>query len=283
MTALVEMLTARSPIPEDMDHLPNIQLGKVSIGYKTAEGGGGYTIGGDGETQFGNIQANSLNLTSDIYRAVKNNGRLPLSEIKNTVTDMIAAIRQGSSVLLSFSPLRILDEYTFTHSTNVCILNLAQAMALGVKGEALRDIGVAGLLHDTGKLYVPEEILNKPGKLTDTDWEMIRQHPKRGAEYLLDNPGIPSLAVVVAYEHHMQFDNSGYPQVTKDWRQNMCSQMTTISDFFDAMRTKRIYRDALETKIIADQMVKMSGTALNPVLTKNFLILVEKMIQSSQS
>jgi hypothetical protein len=283
MTALVEMLTARSPIPEDMDHLPNIQLGKVSIGYKTAEGGGGYTIGGDGETQFGNIQANSLNLTSDIYRAVKNNGRLPLSEIKNTVTDMIAAIRQGSSVLLSFSPLRILDEYTFTHSTNVCILNLAQAMALGVKGEALRDIGVAGLLHDTGKLYVPEEILNKPGKLTDTEWEMIRQHPKRGAEYLLDNPGIPSLAVVVAYEHHMQFDNSGYPQVTKDWRQNMCSQMTTISDFFDAMRTKRIYRDALETKIIADQMVKMSGTALNPVLTKNFLILVEKMIQSSQS
>jgi len=81
----------------------------------------------------------------------------------------------------------------------------------------------------------------------------------------------------------MQFDNCGYPQVTKDWRQNMCSQMTTISDFFDAMRTKRIYRDALETKIIADQMVKMSGTALNPVLTKNFLILVEKMIQSSQS
>ena len=283
VTALVELLTARSPIPEDIDYLPNIQLGKVSFGYKTAEGGGGYTIGGDGETQFGNIQANSLNLTSDIYRAVKNNGRLPLSEIKNTVTDMIAAIRQGSSVLLSFSPLRILDEYTFTHSTNVCILNLGQAMALGVKGEALRDIGMAGLLHDTGKLYVPEEILNKPGKLTDTEWEMIRQHPKRGAEYLLDNPGIPSLAVVVAYEHHMQFDNSGYPQVTKDWRQNMCSQMTTISDFFDAMRTKRIYRDALETKIIADQMVKMSGTALNPVLTKNFLILVEKMIQPSQS
>jgi len=283
VTALIEMLTARSPIPEDIDYLPNIQLGKVSFGYKTAEGGGGYTIGDDGETQFGNIQANSLGLTSDIYRAVKNGGRLPLSEIKNTVTDMIAAIRQGSSVLLSFSPLRILDEYTFTHSTNVCILNLAQAMALGVKGEALRDIGVAGLLHDTGKLYVPEEILNKPGKLTDTEWEMIRQHPKRGAEYLLDNPGIPPLAVVVAYEHHMQFDNCGYPQVTKDWRQNMCSQMTTISDFFDAMRTKRIYRDALETKIIADQMVKMSGTALNPVLTKNFLILVEKMIQSSQS
>jgi HD-GYP domain-containing protein (c-di-GMP phosphodiesterase class II) len=277
------MLTARSPLSDDMDYLPNIQLGKVSIGFKAEEGGGGYAIGGAGDTHFGNIQANGLNLTSDIYHAVKNNGKLPLSEIKNTVTEMIAAIRQESAVLLTFSPLRILDEYTFTHSANVCILNLAQAMALGVKGDALRDIGVAALLHDTGKLCVPEEILNKPGKLTDTEWEMIRQHPQRGAEYLLDNSGIPPLAVVVAYEHHMQYDNSGYPQVPKDWRQNICSQMTTISDFFDAMRTKRIYRDALETKIIADQMAKISGTSLNPVLTKNFLILIEKMVQESQS
>jgi HD-GYP domain-containing protein (c-di-GMP phosphodiesterase class II) len=200
-------------------------------------------------------------------------------EIKNLVTDLIAAIRHESSVLLSFSPLRVLDEYTFTHSTNVSILNLAQAMALGIKGEELHEIGVAALLHDTGKLYVPEEVLNKPGKLTDTEWESIRQHPQKGAEYLLENPGIPPLAVVVAYEHHMQYDNSGYPQVSKDWRQNICSQMTAISDFFDAMRTKRIYRDDLETNIIADQMAKMSGTAFNPILTRNFLVLIEQMIR----
>lgn len=283
MTTLIEMLTARSPLPDDMDCLPSIQLGKVSIGYKTEAGGGGYTIGSSGDNHFGSIQTNGLNLTSDIYRAVKNNKKLPLSEIKNSVTNMIAAIRHESSMLLTFSPLRTLDEYTFAHSTNVCILNLAQAMAVGIKGGALRDIGVSALLHDTGKLFVPEEILNKPGKLTDTEWDMIRQHPQRGAEYLLDNPGIPPLAVVVAYEHHMQYDNSGYPQVSKDWRQNICSQMTAISDFFDAMRTKRIYRDALETQNIAEQMVKISGTALNPVLIKNFLILIEKMLQGSQS
>jgi HD-GYP domain-containing protein (c-di-GMP phosphodiesterase class II) len=283
MTTLIETLTSRSPLPEDIDYLPNVQLGKVSIGFKSEGISEGFTAGGAGDTHFGTIHANSLNLTSDIYRAVRHNGKLPLVEIKNTVTDLISAIKHESSVLLTFSPLRVLDEYTFTHSINVCILNLAQAMALGIKGETLRDIGVAALLHDTGKLYVPEEILNKPGRLDDSEWEMIRQHPQRGAEYLLDNPGIPPLAVVVAYEHHMQYDNSGYPNVSKDWRQNMCSQMTAISDFFDAMRTKRIYRDALETKIIADQMVKISGTGLNPVLTKNFLILIEKMIQGAQS
>jgi hypothetical protein len=280
ITFLVEMLAARSPVSDDIEFLPSIQLGKVSIGYKAEALGGVNAVGGAGGSHFDAIQANSVRLTSNIYHAVKNDRKFPLSEIKNTVSDMIAAIKQESSMLLTFSPLRILDEYTFTHSTNVCILNLAQAMALGVKGDALRDIGVSALLHDTGKLFVPEDVLNKTGKLTDTDWEMIRSHPQRGAEYLLDNPGIPPLAVVVAYEHHMQYDNSGYPQVPKDWRQNMCSQITAISDFFDAMRTKRIYRDALETKIIADQMIKMSGTSLNPVLTKNFLILIEEMIQS---
>jgi HD-GYP domain-containing protein (c-di-GMP phosphodiesterase class II) len=283
MTALIEALTMHSALPENLDYLPNVQFGKVSIGFKSRGGDEGPNTCGAGDSHFGTIQANCFNLASDIYQAAKHNGKLPLMEIKNLVTDLIAAIRHESSVLLSFSPLRILDEYTFTHSTNVSILNLAQAMALGIKGEALRDIGVAALLHDTGKLYVPEEVLNKPGKLTDTEWEMIRQHPRRGAEYLLDNPGIPPLAVVVAYEHHMQYDNSGYPSVPKDWRQNMCSQMTAVSDFFDAMRTKRIYRDSLETKIIADQMAKMSGTSLNPVLTKNFLIYIEKMNQNSQS
>lgn len=282
MADLVEMLIARSPITDEMDYLPNVQLGKISIGYKTEESGSGYAIAGAGDTHLGNIQANGFNLAADIYRTVKGNRKLPQMEIKNIVADIIAAIRHESSALLAFSPLRILDEYTFTHSTNVSILNLAQAMALGIKGDALRDIGVAGLLHDTGKLFVPEEVLNKPGKLTDTEWEMIRQHPQRGAEYLLDNPGLPPLAVIVAYEHHMQYDNAGYPQVQKDWRQNICSQMTTISDFFDAMRTKRIYRDALEMKIIADQMTKISGTSLNPLLTKNFLALIEKMVQDSQ-
>jgi len=125
--------------------------------------------------------------------------------------------------------------------------------------------------------------LNKPGKLTDIEWQMIQSHPIRGAEYLLENPGISPLAVVVAYEHHMQYNNSGYPHVPKDWRQSICSHMTAISDFFDAMRTKRIYRDSIETKIIADQMAKMSGTTLNPLLTRNFLVLIDEMLQSIRS
>jgi response regulator RpfG family c-di-GMP phosphodiesterase len=133
--------------------------------------------------------------------------------------------------------------------------------------------------HDIGKLFVPEEVLNKRGKLTEEELKLMRMHPQKGAEYLVNRPGIPPLAVIVAYEHHMQFDNSGYPSVPGTWRQNICSLMTTISDFFDALRTKRIYRDSVETKIITDQMADMAGKTLNPVLTKNFLILLKSFLK----
>lgn len=282
MNALVQMFGSVSSMAEDMELLPHVQLGKVTIGFKAPEGSGN-PAGLVGATQFGAIEKNSLSVTSEICQAARSNGKLPVTAIKNVVNEVIAAIRQESAVLTTFSPLRVLDEYTFTHSTNVCILNVAQAMALGIKGEALRDIGVAALLHDTGKLFVSEEVLNKPGKLTETEWAMIREHPRKGAEYLLDNQGIPPLAVVVAYEHHMQYDGSGYPTVAKEWRQNICSHMTTISDYFDALRTKRIYRDAIETKLIADQMEQMSGTAFNPLLMKNFLILVNTMMAGASS
>ena len=81
----------------------------------------------------------------------------------------------------------------------------------------------------------------------------------------------------------MLYNHSGYPKVSNNWRQNICSQMTTISDYFDALRTKRIYRDSLETKIITDQMTNMAGNALNPVLAKNFLFLLKKLFEAQES
>jgi HD-GYP domain-containing protein (c-di-GMP phosphodiesterase class II) len=275
LTSFVDLLITRPMPTQDLPSFPHIQFGKIELTNDPEE------KEEDGQTseRFKNIHAKDLDLSSDIYTAVKTGRKLPVSDIQQVVREVLLAIRHESSMLVAFSPLRILDEYTYTHSTNVSILNIAQGMALGMNDDLIHEVGVAGLLHDMGKLFVPEEILNKPGKLTDTEWEMIRSHPLKGAEYLLENPGITPLAVVVAYEHHMQYDNSGYPRVSKDWRQNMCSHMTAISDFFDAMRTKRIYRDSLETKIIADRMVKASGTAFNPMLTKNFLVLIEQMTQ----
>jgi len=299
MTAFVEVFTVNPKSLVETDLFPHIRFGKVGLGYNfdaetyAAEDGETEHVttvdSGDGASdeqqkaflvsqQFKAIHDRDTDVMIGVYDAVRDQRNLPDREIRLVVTDIISAIRQGSTVLLNFSPVRVLDEYTFTHSTNVCILTIAQAMALKIKDDLLHDIGVAAMLHDVGKISIPDEILNKPGQLNDKEWECVRKHPQRGAEYLLNKPGIPPLATIVAYEHHMLHDYSGYPKVSPDWRQNLCSRMTAIADFFDALRSKRVYRDSVEMAVICEQMGRMSGNTLEPFLTRNFLSMVTKLV-----
>lgn len=209
----------------------------------------------------------------EICACVQENKTFGMTGINEVVSASIQAFTQMTGPLQFLEKLLALDEYTFTHSTNVCILNLAQAKSIGIEGRQLHDLGVAALLHDIGKLSVPEEILMKPGALSLEEREMIQQHPVRGAHFLLDMPGVPKLAVVCAYEHHLKYDGTGYPEVSRGWRQNLCSQITAVSDYFDALRTNRSYRGALEYETVAAMMVEASGTFLHPLLTRNFLRL----------
>lgn len=205
----------------------------------------------------------------DIYDAIKQGKHFHVSGLYRVVKGLVETFREEGGVLTALAPLRVLDEYTFTHATNVCVLNLAQAMSLGIQGPLLHDIGVAALLHDIGKLFVPEEILNKPGRLTESEWKLMREHPVRGARYLLQNPGVPRLAVVTAFEHHLKYDLSGYPAVASSWKQNVCSHMTTISDYFDAMRTTRSYRPSRQKDLISASLVLLAGTEFHPFLARN--------------
>ena len=214
---------------------------------------------------------------SEIYDAVKNNKKLKISGVYEVVSDFIETFRQEGRALLVMAALRNTDEYTFTHSTNVCILNIAQAKMLGIEGQMLNDIGVAGMLHDIGKLFIPEEIITKEGKLTNKEFAIIQEHPIKGARYLLDTPGVPKLAVANAFEHHIKYNFSGYPKVPDGWQQNLCSHLTAISDFFDALRTNRSYRATVESNEIAELMLNMLGTELHPVLTKNFLKMLSSL------
>ena len=214
----------------------HIRLGKVDI--RVAES--------SGEANTGESSKPALTLPDmpkeefarfmDIYETVKKKQKLQINGVFDVVSGFINAFRQEGKPLLAMAALRDSDEYTFTHSTNVCVLNLAQAMALGIEGQLLNDIGVAAMLHDIGKLFIPEEILTKTDKLTTEEFTIMKQHPDKGARHLLETSGVPRLAVIAAYEHHLKFNLSGYPKVSPGWQQNLCSHMTMISDFFDALR-----------------------------------------------
>ncbi len=216
----------------------------------------------------------------NFYTALSNKDECDIKEISSLVAGFISAFEQQANPLLALVPLRMEDEYTFTHSLNVAILNIAQGMSLGLDEGLLRDVGIAGgMLHDAGKIFVDKEIIRKPGQLTDEEWKQMQQHPARGAQYLMSQGGDlpPQLAILTAFEHHMRYDLSGYPQVSPDWQLNICSQITMISDTFDALRTRRSYKEPWDLPKISGLFLEIAGKQLNPYLVMNFLKLLEQM------
>lgn len=223
------------------------------------------------------IAAQEADQLLDIYNAVRAGETLDLTAVHHIVNGFITSFHQQKDAFMAFAPLRSMDEYTYTHSTNICILNIAQAQSLGIEGKLLTDIGLAAMLHDVGKMFIPHDILAKAGQLNDAEWQIMQQHPVLGADYLLKTPGVPRLAVVTAYEHHMRFDGTGYPRSNQPWTQHICSHMTAISDAYDAMRTHRAYDEAMDLDQISGIMLNLAGTKLHPQLTHNFIDLLRRL------
>jgi HD-GYP domain-containing protein (c-di-GMP phosphodiesterase class II) len=154
---------------------------------------------------------------------------------------------------------------------------MALADTLGLKDEAVQEIGIAALLHDVGKLLIPQEILHKPGALSTEEFGTIMRHPLYGAAYLARVEGLTRLAVLVALEHHRKYDTSGYPVLRGSGRrQHAASQIVALADFYDALRSHRPYRRSLQTSEVLGIMQKESGTGFNPGLLRSFTLLMAK-------
>jgi HD-GYP domain-containing protein (c-di-GMP phosphodiesterase class II) len=218
-----------------------------------------------------------LRRLTEVYEAVKRKERLKPSGIAATVSELVEAFKREGEALLVLAALREQDEYSFTHATNVSILTIAQAASLGIQGQLLNDIGMAAMLHDIGKMFVPDEILKKEGKLTDEEFALIKTHPVKGGRYLLETSGVPRLAAIVAYEHHMRDDLTGYPAAPSGWKWNLASQLTSIADIFDAMRTRRSYQEPIPPQKIANLLLSKAGSEFNPLLVRNFIQLMSRL------
>jgi HD-GYP domain-containing protein (c-di-GMP phosphodiesterase class II) len=263
----------------EMKSTENIRLGKLELRYNPSDDSGAAAEGEKGEAEkpdYSDLTEEQLDRLMEIYEATRKKKKIHSVGISEIVSSFIAAFTRESSPLLALAPLRDMDEYTFTHSINVCILNLAQASALGIDGPLLHDIGVSALLHDVGKLQMPIEVLNKTEKLTEDEWQLIRRHPIEGAKFLINAPGVPRLAVTTAYEHHIRFDASGYPHSAGLREQNISSHMTALSDTYDSMLTHRPYSAAAPLEEVATTLKYMGGSQLHPLLTENFMRILDK-------
>jgi putative nucleotidyltransferase with HDIG domain len=211
-----------------------------------------------------------------MHKQVQERGRLPLAEAEAVVRSLSMAMHGDQQMILPLLQLKEFDEYTTTHSLNVSVLTMALAEHIGLGAQDVRTFGIAGLLHDLGKVNVPLEILNKPGKLTDEERQVMQQHPVAGARLIIESGRKLDLAAAVAHEHHIMINGQGYP--TQHYRRDChkASKLVHVCDVFDALRTRRPYRDAWESERVLTYISERAGTEFEPDAATSFVAMMRK-------
>ena len=199
---------------------------------------------------------------------------LPLLEAEAVVRGLSVAMHGDRQIMLPLLRLKDFDQYTTTHSMNVAVLAMALAEWVGLGAGDVRAFGVAGLLHDLGKVKVPKEILNKPGRLTPEERQVMNSHPAEGAKLILASEPELDLAAVVAYEHHIMINGGGYPRFTYERACHEASRFVHVCDVYDALRTTRPYRDAWPSDKILAYVEERSGVEFDGQLAHAFTRMI---------
>jgi putative nucleotidyltransferase with HDIG domain len=217
------------------------------------------------------MYSNAVTSAEAIWAATKAGDQPNPTKARGIIDSLSRLVYQDRTSLLALTTLKRHDNYTFTHMVNVAALSMAMARSLDLEGPMLREFGFAALMHDIGKVYTPLEILDKPDKLTDEEYKIIKRHVIDGAHVLRRTPETPALAPVVAFEHHLKQDLSGYPENVGARTLNLCTMVVSVCDVFDALRSNRAYRAGLATDRIKHIMGQQDSTAFNKTLLRRFV------------
>jgi HD-GYP domain-containing protein (c-di-GMP phosphodiesterase class II) len=221
----------------------------------------------------------SVALTRDVINSVRL-GRAPsIKKIKRVVQGIVDQVLNEETSLIGLTAIRDYDEYTFTHSVNVCIFSVALGRRLGMTKLQLFDLGLSALLHDIGKSRIPVALLQKSEDLSEDDWRGIAAHPWLGVLVLFKLKGqqeeVSYRAMTVAYEHHMRGDLSGYPQVVRPRSLSMTSKIVAVADGYDAATTRRAYQTVpYPPSAVLQEMRDNPRRGMDPVIVKAFINLL---------
>jgi putative nucleotidyltransferase with HDIG domain len=201
---------------------------------------------------------------------------LHMAEAEALVRSLTVAMHGDREMLIPLLRLREYDEYTTTHALNVAVLSMAFTEFLGLSPKDVRAFGIAGLLHDIGKIRVPREILLKPGLLTEEERRIINSHPVEGARIIFETEEQLELAAVVAYEHHIMIDGRGYPTLRYRRDCHYASRIIHVCDVYDALRTRRPYREAWEAPRVLAYIEERAGPEFDPTLAPAFVRMMQQ-------
>jgi putative nucleotidyltransferase with HDIG domain len=218
------------------------------------------------------ILAGATDVLKDVLVSmVTDRKRSRVEEGRDIVTSIMKGLRQEGMLIDRLIQLQGHDDYTVTHSLNVCVLVVAQASRIGLPENRVREAGLAAMLHDIGKEATPSDILTKPGRLEMDEFELMKRHPVDGAMLLRRIDCGTDLPMIVAFEHHIKYDRTGYPKVQTREPLHIASYMTQIADVYDALRSHRPYRPSIELERTLSIMNEGRGTEFEPLLFDAFV------------
>jgi putative nucleotidyltransferase with HDIG domain len=268
ITRLIQVLAAADPNQvAGLGTLRHIRVGRLQV-EKRVE-----APVGDMAT-FKRLYDDAVTVAESLWASAHTEGKPDSSAGRGIVDSLAQAVAQNRTALLALTALKDYDNYTFTHMVNVSILTMGQARGLGIDGALLREFGLAALMHDIGKVKTPTDILNKPEKLDDREFEIMKRHTVEGAEILRRTPDMPTLAPIVAFEHHLRLDGSGYPEGVNRGQLNLATMLCGVADVYDAMRSQRHYQPAFPTDRILAVLQRNDGTQFDQNLVRRFAQLV---------
>ncbi len=197
--------------------------------------------------------------------------QIEMEQVEPLVENMVDSIFRNQDALLPLGRLKDHDNYTFQHSVSVCALLVSFGRGLKLERPLIKELAIGGLLHDVGKARVPDEILNKPAKLSDAEFAKMKSHVVQSIIILQNTPGISQIALDVAGQHHERFDGSGYPNQLKGEQISLYGRMGAIVDVYDAITSDRVYHKGMPPTAALGRLLEWSSYHFDPALVKAYV------------
>jgi HD-GYP domain-containing protein (c-di-GMP phosphodiesterase class II) len=216
----------------------------------------------------------ALSAITTICRDIER-GRIPNSgPLIQVVDQMVEITMREPAALIGLTMIKNYDNYTFNHCVNVGVLSMALGAALGLDSMSVRDLGIAGQLHDIGKTLIPKEILNKPGKLSSAEFDEMKRHPELGSKIIREMEGLAPHISSVVLGHHLHHNRSGYPEWASKLPSNQTVEIIAIADTYDAITTLRVYQHPVNPRTALNKMQQMTNTLLDKTLVDRFISMM---------
>ena len=254
-----------------INHLKNMGILTVAVYKQQHETFNTAQLAEENVRRFAAEYENDARHTKKIFEEISSGKRLNKEEADNIADSVIKKAGNNRYIIDSVMQVRNVDEYTYYHSINVSLLCMMIGKWMKLSEKDINNLTLAGLLHDIGKTKIAPEILNKPGKLTDSEFEEIKRHSEYGYYIVKETAGIPAEVATAILTHHEKEDGSGYPMGLTGDQLNLYSKIITVADIFDAMTAKRIYKNNDTPFKVFELMQHGSFGVLDPLVLKTFL------------